>query len=167
MSSFIYYVYAYIREDGTPYYIGKGSRNRIYKYHKVAIPKDKSKIVFLETNLSNLGSLALERRYIRWYGRKDNGTGVLENLTDGGEGRISGKHYRSTPMTDKQSKARKNNSKHVLSYSFKPGNIPWNKNTKSPKICKWCKTSFEYTHKKQMFCCKRCSNSNYNSIKWG
>jgi hypothetical protein len=82
-----YYTYAYLREDKTPYYIGKGRGKRIYSTNRlINPPKDKSRIIFLKKNLTEAEAFKHEIYMIFVLGRKDLGTGMLRNRTDGGEG---------------------------------------------------------------------------------
>ena len=93
-----YYTYAYLREDRTPYYIGKGENDRIYKKGKGEIrpPKDKSRVIFLKQNLTEEEAFKHEIYMIAVFGRKDLGTGILRNRTNGGEGHSGAIH---TPET--------------------------------------------------------------------
>jgi hypothetical protein len=83
-----YYVYAYLREDGTPYYIGKGKGDRAYKPHRgLGIPsRDRIQIIY--SDLDQDIAYSLEKMLIAKYGRLNNDTGILRNLTDGGDGNI-------------------------------------------------------------------------------
>ena len=83
-----FYTYAYLREDRTPYYIGKGEGKRIYKKGKGEInpPKDKSRVIFLKQNLTEEEAFKHEIYMIDAFGRKDLGTGILRNKTNGGDG---------------------------------------------------------------------------------
>jgi len=82
-----YYTYAYLREDKTPYYIGKGRGKRAYdKRRAIKPPTDKSRILFLKKGLTEAEAFKHEVYMIFVLGRKDLGTGILRNLTNGGEG---------------------------------------------------------------------------------
>lgn len=89
MDNFV--VYAYCREDGTFYYIGKGRPRRPYGKRKDGIrpPKERERILILHESLPESVAFDYEEKLILFYGRKDLGTGLLRNLTNGGEG-VSG-----------------------------------------------------------------------------
>lgn len=103
----MFYVYVYIDpRNNQPFYVGKG-KGRRYKQH---LQNSKSDLYYKETNklkinkirkILKLGleplieihqteceesSFRLEMDLIKKYGRIDNKTGILTNLTDGGEG---------------------------------------------------------------------------------
>lgn len=88
-----FYVYAYHRSltsttapAGTPYYIGKGTKNRAFTKHNCPVPIDPKNIVFIKENLTETDAHLLEIELIEKYGRKDINTGILHNRTNGGEG---------------------------------------------------------------------------------
>lgn len=107
-----FYVYLWLRHKNSkhgarlsPYYVGKGSGNRAFnpRQRRVKPPKDQSFIVFAQEGLTEQEAFDLERYYIALYGRKDLGTGILGNFTDGGEG-VSGLRI-SQEARDKISRA--------------------------------------------------------------
>ena len=83
-----FYTYAYLREDRTPYYIGKGQIGRVYQQDgkPCRVPKDKSRIIYLKQNLIEAEAFRHEIYMIAVFGRKDLGTGILRNRSDGGQG---------------------------------------------------------------------------------
>ena len=88
-----FYIYTFLREDGTPYYVGKGTGNRAWdKRRRISPPTDSSRIIILTNSLTEIEAFDEEIRLIQFHGRKDLGTGILRNLTDGGEGTSGYKH---------------------------------------------------------------------------
>jgi hypothetical protein len=110
MASSNYYTYAYLRKsDGTPYYIGKGNGRRAFVKHQgISVPKDKSKIIFLKQNLTEEEAFKHEIYMIAVFGRKDLGTGILLNRTNGGDGGSSGRI-----VTEKQRENSRKNGKAI------------------------------------------------------
>jgi hypothetical protein len=91
-----------------PFWFGKGSNGRMHSHRKAAkkclrdssLPRDTRINIIIKLwslgfdfteeaiikNLTEEESFYYEKEFIKIYGRKNNGTGCLANLTDGGEG---------------------------------------------------------------------------------
>jgi hypothetical protein len=152
------YVYRYIRLDtNQPFYIGIGCDNSFSrakqldnrsKYFNNIISKTKYEVEILLYNLTWEDAKEKEKEFIKLYGRKDNGTGILCNMTDGGDGVLgviaTDKQRSISSITGKKNKGRKwtieqklnlklirasgvsDETKKKLSEAGK-GRIPWNK----------------------------------------
>jgi hypothetical protein len=126
----LYYVYAYFDENNNPFYIGKGKGNRMFYhlYESQSLRKDKTlynpyktnkinsvinkigvkcfienNIRILKADLTEKDALALEMELIIKYGKVIDKSGILTNITDGGEYCI-GNHFKSQSHRDKISK---------------------------------------------------------------
>src|ERR1700674_936646 len=80
----VFYTYLYLSEDGQPYYIDKGARNRVFS-SKHRVPVLSADRIILEPHTSEEDALAAEMFLVAYYGRQDKGTGCLLNKSDGGE----------------------------------------------------------------------------------
>ena len=85
------FVYCYLRVDGSPYYVGIASTSaRPTQKHRtnrggVQVPRDRARIRVMRSGLTREEACEWEMFYIKHYGRKDIGTGILRNQTDGGD----------------------------------------------------------------------------------
>lgn len=118
-SEFRFYVYAWQYPDGRTFYVGKGvkdrdirekSHNPIFTRILAKIRRDggEPRIVRWHEGLREDDAHQLEKAYINLFGRRNIRTGVLANLTDGGEG-TSG-HVTSNEARAKLSAAKKGNT---------------------------------------------------------
>jgi hypothetical protein len=92
------YVYVWFRECGKPFYVGVGRNNR-YKSlirrnpHTLNVVRALGGIENVRKTIYYVDSwesgCQLEKLLIAKYGRSDVGTGILTNMTDGGEGTIN------------------------------------------------------------------------------
>jgi len=80
-----FYTYLWLREDGTPYYVGKGTKNRAFlrSRHRLSPPPDER--IIIQSFECEEDAFFAEKFLIALYGREDLGEGRLLNLTDGGE----------------------------------------------------------------------------------
>ena len=83
-----FYVYAFLREDGSPYYIGKGTGKRIYQNTNrrgTKRPVNGGHAVKIKDNMTEEDAFSLEKVLIEFYGRESDG-GILHNFSKGGRG---------------------------------------------------------------------------------
>ena len=91
----IFYTYLWLRNNtpcphcgqlGRPYYAGKGKGRRGFRTsgHRFPCPKN-SECIIIQEWLDETSAFEGEKFLIAMYGRIDNGTGCLLNLTDGGD----------------------------------------------------------------------------------
>ncbi len=110
----VFYTYIWLREDGSPYYVGKGRLRRALRTG--CPPLDR--VVLQDWPCEN-DAFDAEKLLISYYGRIDLGTGCLRNRTDGGEGTSGRSGWKmSTEARDKMRRA-KLGTKRVFSEAHK------------------------------------------------
>ena len=108
-----FYTYLYKDADGTPIYVGKGTKKRAWKHWSGdnhlgrTLRKRKEAGTILEPEIyeasNEAEAFACEVALIALYGRADLGTGTLYNLTDGGDGLTGASEDTRKKMSNKAS----------------------------------------------------------------
>ena len=123
----MFYTYLWLREDGTPYYVGKGHGKRAFVNHRkgnrLKPPRDKT-LILVQYFESEEDAFFAEMFLIAAYGRKKNNTGCLGNLTEGGENppKQDGNTFRRGTKASEETRKKQSEAK--------KGKEPWNKGTK-------------------------------------
>jgi hypothetical protein len=150
----IFYVYELIDSlSNQVIYVGKGSRKRIFDHYKKSIGNTKDiKLLYIEIRriIKNGGTIihkfakyfickedafAYEKVLIAQHGRRDLGTGVLVNQTEGGSG-PAGYFYKTKRIYKNKRPAKSEAEKELLRARFYPtavGVKAFDKTTKEPK----------------------------------
>ena len=139
-----YYVYLFRLPCGTPYYVGSGCGPRALaphtrKHHDDVImpPTGGRTLEFVEYDISYEDAQDLESLIITELGRKYDGSGILENLTLGGNGR-NGYTPPKQGRDNHSNAAKKNHAegryKGVNSFGGAEGRL---KGSKSPRTEAW------------------------------
>lgn len=102
-----FFVYTYSYSDGTPFYVGKGSgrRHRVHYCNakagrnldswnirvirKIFESGEEPIIKKIVNHIDEELAVLVEQEFISKYGRRDIGTGILVNCTDGGDGAVN------------------------------------------------------------------------------
>ena len=133
-----FYVYTYSYPTGEHFYVGKGTGNRDKRHLRDAKTLDKAvswcqKLIKnllkkgeepvigrIIDNIDNELACLIEQEYIAKHGRKDIGTGVLVNCTEGGDGGHGYSKETLKKLSDKLKAVE-------CATRFKTGFTPWNK----------------------------------------
>jgi hypothetical protein len=142
-----FYTYTYTRSDGTPYYVGKGKGNRAFakKGHNIAVP-ERGRIQFQYWG-SEQEALDMEVWWIKFWGRKDNGTGILRNMTDGGVGGKTKGHTGHKHSEEARRKIKLARAKQVFSEESIQKR---NKSNSKPRASTWKMSLAQMGNKKKL-----------------
>jgi len=171
-------VYQHIREDtGLPFYVGIGKHH--YRstrkwgrnpYWNNIVKNFGYYVEILYDNISYENALDIEKLLIKKYGRKDNGTGILANMTDGGEGNCNPSNSQRKKISSAlkgvvKSKEHKANLS-IARKGFKPSEEVKKKLSESQK--KRCELQSEIERRKNMAKGEKNSNCKLTEkdVKW-